>query len=163
MVRLTFLLAIRVESSLLRIPPRSAGRTQDFQELQRQVLLATAGDAWPLGWQFVLEEGGELSVSGSPIDSRLPPRPRTRQAAAPPRRRLTARDGAQTCPMRSKLLSVLHSTFSLPARHSRRIILAMNSSWLCGPDARFSRMVVASSARSGKRSAAASNLIHPFG
>jgi hypothetical protein len=58
-----------------------------------------------IGWQFVLEEDG--NVCGSPIDGGLPPRPRTRQAAAPPRRRLTAIDGAQTCLTRSipKLLS----------------------------------------------------------
>ena len=45
-VRLASLPATRVESFLLRIPPRSVGRTRYFQELRRQALLAKARDVW---------------------------------------------------------------------------------------------------------------------
>src|SRR5262249_7895858 len=63
----------------------------------------------------------------------------------------------------SILLIASHGIFSLPARHSRKTILASNSSLLCVPDARSSRVVEASSARKGKRTVAGHSLTHPLG
>ena len=63
----------------------------------------------------------------------------------------------------SKISTRPHGTFNLPARHSRRTILAPYSVSLRGPDSRSSRILQASSARNGKRCVAAHSFTHPFG
>src|SRR5258708_5467990 len=96
-------------------------------------------------WQPILKKDGELSICTPPsVSSRSMARSTNTIGCSLAARYELGKSRGQDDGPRTR---ALHCPFSRPARHSRKTILATNSIWLGGPDARFSRTGEARSAR----------------